>query len=277
MIAARSLTKSYGATPVLRGLSFTAAPGEITLLVGPNGAGKSTTMKIVAGLISADGGTVRVHGVDVGCERSKAQRSLAYLPQRPSFHPRLTVREILRFYARLRGLSAERSDAVIQLAALEEFARTRTGALSGGTRQRLGLALLLLPDAPVLLLDEPGLSLDPGWRTRLQELLQEEARRGKTVLVTTHLVAEWNAVTDRCLLCREGAIERELDPMNLPHDFDAPLLGSARVSRAGFGISPKRTLETVAIAPARGGKEDYAKARTPSPARETRALPGSGQ
>lgn len=269
--------KSYGAAPVLRGLSLTAAPGEITLLVGPNGAGKSTTMKIVAGLILAEGGTVRVHGVDVGRERNKAQRSLAYLPQSPSFHPRLTVREILLFYARLRGLSPERSDAVIQLAALEEFARTRTGALSGGTRQRLGLALLLLPDAPVLLLDEPGLSLDPGWRTRLQELLQEEARRGKTVLVTTHLVAEWNGVTDRCLLCCEGAIERELDPMNLPHDFDPPLPGNARVPRAGFGVSPKRTLETITIAPARGGKEKFAKAGRPLPARGTRALPRIAQ
>jgi len=109
---------------------------------------------------------------------------------------------------------------MLDLASLGEFARVRTGALSGGTRQRLGLALLLLADAPVLLLDEPGLSLDPGWRKRLQETLHFEAQRGKTVLVTTHLVAEWNDVADRCLLCREGAIERELDPTDLPHDFD---------------------------------------------------------
>ena len=87
-------------------------------------------------------------------------------------------------------------------------------------RQRLGLALLLLADAPVLLLDEPGLSLDPGWRTRLQETLHFEAQRGKAVLVTTHLIAEWNNVADRCLLCRDGVIEREIDPNNLPHNFD---------------------------------------------------------
>lgn len=94
------------------------------------------------------------------------------------------------------------------------------GALSGGTRQRLGLALLLLPDAPVLLLDEPGLSLDPTWRKRLQKTLRFEAERGKAVLVTTHLIAEWNNIAHRCLLCRDGKIERELDPKNLPHNFD---------------------------------------------------------
>ena len=96
----------------------------------------------------------------------------------------------------------------------------RTGALSGGMRQRLGLALLLLPESPVLLLDEPGISLDPGWRTRLQEILREEAAQRRAVLVTTHLIAEWNGIADRCLLCRDGEIEREIDPNDLPHNFD---------------------------------------------------------
>ena len=86
-------------------------------------------------------------------------------------------------------------------------------------RQLLGVAFLLLADAPVLLLDEPGLSLDPGWRKWLQQKLRFEAERGKTILVTTHLIAEWNDVADRCLLCRDGIIERELDPKNLPDDF----------------------------------------------------------
>ena len=124
----------------------------------------------------------------------------------------MTCGEILRFYARLRGVTASRYEAVLDLAGLREIERVRTSALSGGTRQRLGLALLLLPDAPVLLFDEPGLSLDPGWRKRLQETLRFEAERGKAVLVTTHLVREWNNVAHRCLLCRDGKIERELDP-----------------------------------------------------------------
>ena len=194
--------------------------GEITLLVGANGAGKSTTMKVLAGLIRPQKGSAHINGIDIVAQRIAAQRSLAYLPQRPSFHPRMTCAEILRFYARLRGVAASRYEAVLDLAGLREFERVRTSALSGGTRQRLGLALLLLPDAPVLLLDEPGLSLDPGWRQRLQDTLRFEAERGKTVLVTTHLVREWNNVAHRCLLCRDGKIERELDPTNLPHNFD---------------------------------------------------------
>ena len=220
MIAAEHLVKNYGGKEILRDMSISARPGEITILVGPNGAGKTTTVKILAGLVRPDGGTARINFCDVVRDRVKAQRSLSYLPQRPDFHPRLTCAQILRFYARLRGLPRSRCDAMLNLAGLSEFSRARAGDLSGGTRQRLGLALLLLPDAPALLLDEPGLSLDPAWRKRLQDTLRFEAERGKTVLLTTHLVAEWNGIAHRCLLCRNGRIERELDPTNLPKDFD---------------------------------------------------------
>ena len=220
MIAAEHLVKNYGRKPVLRDMSILARAGEITLLVGPNGAGKTTTVKALAGLIRLNGGTARINSFDIIRERIKAQRALSYLPQRPNFHPRLTCAEIIRFYARLRNLPSSRCEAMLDQTGLREFEGVRVGELSGGTRQRLGLALLLLPDAPALLLDEPGLSLDPAWRKRLQETLRFEAERGKAVLVTTHLIAEWNNVTQRCLLCRDGKIERELDPTNLPHDFD---------------------------------------------------------
>ena len=222
MIAVDRLTKSYGTKEVLRGMTFRAEPSAITLLVGPNGAGKSTTLKVLAGLIRPTSGLARVNGFDVMADRIKAQSRLAYLPQSPSFHPRLNCLEVLRFYARLRNVPIARCEAMLELTRLSDAADVRTGKLSGGMRQRLGLALLLLADAPILLLDEPGLSLDPAWRKRLQETLHFEAERGKTVLVTTHLIAEWNNVADRCLLCREGAIERELDPADLPQDFDAP-------------------------------------------------------
>lgn len=220
MITTEHLTKDYGPKPVLRDMSMLAKPGEITLLVGPNGAGKTTTMKVLAGLIRPSGGSAQISSFDVVRDRIKAQRALSYLPQRPNFHPRLTCAEILRFYARLRGVPLSRCEAMLDQIGLREFARMRIGELSGGTRQRLGVALLLLPDAPVLLLDEPGLSLDPSWRKRLQETLRFEAARGKAVLVTTHLVAEWNNVANRCLLCCDGKIERELDPTNLPHNFE---------------------------------------------------------
>lgn len=219
MIRANYLEKSYGRTPVLRGLSLEARPGEVTLIVGPNGAGKSTTIKLLAGLVRPDSGRATIAGHDLIHERVAAQRSVSYLPQQPSFHPRLTCLEVLRFYARLRNVPLARCDAMLELTGLTEAVHVRTRELSGGMRQRLGIALLLLPDAQVLLLDEPGLSLDPGWRKRLQETLHFESRRGKTVLVTTHLIAEWNNIADRCLLCRDGIIEQELDPADLQHDF----------------------------------------------------------
>ena len=220
MIAASELTKHFGHKEVLRGLSLEAKTGKITLLVGPNAAGKSTTVKVLAGLIRPTNGRASINGYDIIDQRIAAQRSLAYLPQRPSFHPKLTGLEILRFYARIRGVRQSRCTAVLEVAGLSDVAGVRTEKLSGGMRQRLGIALLLLADAPVLLLDEPGLSLDPGWRKRLQDTLRFESERGKAVLVTTHLIAEWNNVADRCLLCRHGIIERELDPKNLPHDFE---------------------------------------------------------
>ncbi|MGI9114037.1 MAG: ABC transporter ATP-binding protein, partial [Chthoniobacterales bacterium] len=175
MIEVETLRKSYGRKEVLRGLSMHLRAGEITLLVGANGAGKTTTIKILAGLLRADGGVARVNAYDVARQRTPALRSLAYLPQSPSFHPRFGCRELLRFYARLRGVALSRCDEMLALTGLSDVARVRSGALSGGMRQRLGIALLMLADAPVLLLDEPGLNLDPAWRRRLQEMLQAEA------------------------------------------------------------------------------------------------------
>src|SRR5262245_12317185 len=219
MISAENLTKSFGRKPILRGISLRTDAKQITLMVGPNGAGKSTTLKVLAGLIRPNSGATRINGFDIVKQRILAQRATAYLPQRPSFHPKLTCLEVLRFYAGLRGVPVSRCEAMLQLTGLGDVASVRTEKLSGGMRQLLGLAFLLLADSPVLLLDEPGLSLDPGWRKWLQQKLRFEAERGKTILVTTHLIAEWNNVADRCLLCRDGIIERELDPGNLPEDF----------------------------------------------------------
>jgi len=284
MISTQNLTKSFGRKPILRGISLHADPGQITLMVGPNGAGKSTTVKVVAGLIRPNSGTARVNGFDVVQQRIEAQRAAAYLPQRLSFHPKLTCLEILRFYAGLRGVPISRCEAMLQLTGLDDVAKMRTEKLSGGMRQLLGVAFLLLADAPILLLDEPGLSLDPRWRKWLQQKLRFEAQRGKTILITTHLIAEWNDVADRCLLCRDGIIERELDPKSLPNDFDeldsagvSPVThgrrfpGSARGSHATFG-----GLAEIPSEPARNEGRDLRRV-SESPAREAHELPRVAQ
>ncbi len=225
MIVAERLSKSYArGRAVLEGLSFSARPGELTLLVGANGVGKSTTLRILSGLIRPDGGDAWIAGCSVRRDRLGAQRRLSYLPQQIAFHPRLSCEAILRFYAGLRGLGdgegARRAARLLERVGLEAEAGKRTHALSGGLRQRLGLAVLLLPDAPVLLLDEPGLSLDPEWRGRLKAILQDESRRGRTVLIATHLLAEWEGAADRALCVRPGGKITELDPRRLRDDFE---------------------------------------------------------
>lgn len=216
MIEVAGLQKRFGPNPVLRDFTFTAGSGRITLLVGPNGSGKTTALRILAGVLRADGGSIRIGDADpVAGKAPPARGQIAYLPQALLFQPRLTCRQHVRFHARLRHQTRDRAEAMLIKSGLDEHAGTPAGLLSGGLRQRLGLAILFLPDAPVLLLDEPGLSLDPEWRSRLQGYLRDEAARGKTVLVTTHLIHEWEGVADRCLLCSGGRVVGETDPARI--------------------------------------------------------------
>ncbi len=215
MIAVEGLRKDLGSREVLRGMTFRAEPGSLTLMIGANGSGKTTVLKILAGLLRPDGGSIRIDGRN-GCRRHRNR--ISFLPQGLRFHPRLTCREVLRFYAGIRGVERDRAEAMLVRFGLEDVGGTLTSNLSGGMRQRLGLAVLLLPDVPVYLLDEPGLSLDPVWRREMQEILRKQASRRKTILVTTHLTAEWEGRADRVLICREGRIPGELPPDRMTDD-----------------------------------------------------------
>ncbi len=219
MIQVKNLTKRYGPNAVLSGIGFEAEASSVTLLVGANGAGKTTTLRILSGLLEPDAGDAWIHGHSIVRERLRAQSRLSYLPQTIAFHPRLSAAAVLRFYADLRGISRMRISSIVDQVGLSDHLHKPVAQLSGGLRQRLGLGVFLLPDAPVLLLDEPGLSLDPEWRDRLVEILQAEAQRGKAVLVTTHLLAEWEGVADRALVCRGGGIVEEIDPQHLRAGF----------------------------------------------------------
>ena len=210
MILARDLSKSFGARSVLRGIDLAVEPGAITLMVGANGAGKTTTLRILAGLSEADAGAVSIHGHDLKKERAAALAHLSFLPQAPRFHPRLTTLQTAVFYGGLRGRSPREAEAALDSWGVLEFAHVPTGKLSGGLRQRLALAIFALANAPVLLLDEPGLSLDPEWRRSLQDFLVSEAERGRTILVATHLLGEWEGKADRCLLVENGRSQGEL-------------------------------------------------------------------
>lgn len=233
MIEAIDLHKSFGAKSVLSGASFSVEEGAVAALVGPNGSGKTTTLHVLAGLATPDAGTARIGGVDVVRDRSDAQAKLAFLPQDVRFHDALTPRQVLRFYADVRrerserperseevpsgaevvsgprGADADRIGAVLRRVDLTAAAEQPCGTLSGGMRQRLGLALLALSDPEVLLLDEPGLSLDPDWRRALMQWLRDCADTGATVLMATHLLEVWRPTIDRVLTCTDGLIRAE--------------------------------------------------------------------
>jgi len=228
MIAITHLSKAYGRHRVLDGLDLVARPGEVTLLVGANGSGKTTTLRQLSGLSAPDAGSIQIAGIDLATARLAALTRLSFLAQSPRFHPRLTTREILDFYARLRGLAPERVDEAEARWGLGDVRSRTTGCLSGGTRQRLALAIQSLPAAPVLVLDEPGLSLDPDWRRFLHGELHSAARRGVTVLVATHLLGEWEGQADRCLVLEEGRVARELPPSRLREAFPFALPSAVR-------------------------------------------------
>lgn len=207
----------------LKGFNLCAESGRLTLLAGPNGAGKSSSLKVASAFWRPSSGRVRVDGHDITGSCGKTRRYVAYLPQSVAFHTRLKTRDIIEFYAELEGRDAEEADAALERFDLQSHARDVSGALSGGLRQRLGLAVLSLSRAPVLLLDEPGLSLDPPWRSRLQAWLKAEAADGRTVLVATHLLAEWEGRADACFLCGDGQVIGNLDPDTLKNACLLPL------------------------------------------------------
>ncbi len=211
MIEVADLYKSFGDAAVLKGASFSAALGTATVLVGPNGSGKTTTLHVLAGLVTPDAGTARIDGTDVTTDRTAAQERLAFLPQDVRFHDALTPRQVLRFYAGLRDAPDARLDALLDDVGLADAAQKSCGALSGGMRQRLGIAVFELARAPVLLLDEPGLSLDPKWRGFLMDRLRARVQEGATVLIATHLLDVWRPLADRVLRC-DGGTFREVEP-----------------------------------------------------------------
>lgn len=221
MIAIDGLRKRFGSREVLRGLDLVVRPGAVHLLVGANGAGKTTLLRCLAGLTEPDAGRVLLNGADLRTDRANALVQLAFLPQAPRFHPRLTTRQVARYYGRLRRRSDAEVDAELGNWDLAEHAAVITSHLSGGLRQRLALAVFALARAPVLVLDEPGLSLDPAWRERLAVFLTGQARADRTVLVATHLLGEWEGRADTCFWIREGVIGGELPPAGLRASFAA--------------------------------------------------------
>ena len=211
MIHVDSLSKWYGATRAITDLSFQVERGGIVGFLGPNGAGKTTTMRILTGSLGATKGSARIGDLDVFESPREVKELIGYLPENPPLYADMTVRSYLRFCAQLRGVRSERVavDRVIQRVGLEDVAPRIIGHLSKGYRQRVGLAQALVHDPKVLILDEPASGLDPGQRVEIRELVRELAAGDTTVLLSTHVIPEVEAICDRVIIINQGQIVRE--------------------------------------------------------------------
>jgi ABC-2 type transport system ATP-binding protein len=208
-IRVQNLTKEYGKQRAVNQISLTVQPGEIVGFLGPNGAGKSTTMKIATGYLPPTDGTVEVNGFDVRTQPMDVRRSVGYLPEHNPLYLDLYVKEYLRFAGSLHNLRGsdltQRITEMIELVGLGREQHKRIGQLSKGYRQRVGLAQALLHNPPVLILDEPTTGLDPNQLAEIRQVIRE-AGRDKTVLFSTHIMQEVEAVCDRVVIINRGQI-----------------------------------------------------------------------
>jgi ABC-2 type transport system ATP-binding protein len=193
-IAARGLVKRYGDRVALRGVSLVAGRGELVAVIGPNGAGKTTLLSILAGIQRADDGDV------------DAPASIGWVPQQPALYGKLTVEENLTLFARLERSPHPRAsvDRMLELTDLGDRAGDQVATLSGGNRQRVNIAIGLLGEPEVLLLDEPSSALDPRQRERLWEFILRLAGEGTTVVYATHHIQEADRYANRLVVLADG-------------------------------------------------------------------------
>ncbi|MCZ2830400.1 ABC transporter ATP-binding protein [Modestobacter sp. VKM Ac-2986] len=203
MIVARDLTKTYGDKTVVDSLSFTVEPGRVTGFLGPNGAGKSTTMRMVVGLDRPTAGSVTVNGRSYA-DSPAPLREVGALLEARALHPGRTARDHLRWLAASNGIPRSRIDEVLDLVGLESVADQRVGRFSLGMGQRLGIAVALLGDPPVVVLDEPVNGLDPEGIRWVRGLARELAGQGRAVLVSSHLMSEMALTADHLLVIGRG-------------------------------------------------------------------------
>ena len=207
-IHVRNLTKKFKRFVAVNDVSLDVEAGETFALLGPNGSGKTTTLKCMVGLTLPTSGNIAVEGFDVLRNSREAKRLMSFLPQRVSFSDQLTGREVLEFYCRLRRLPAQRIDETLNTSNFHfngSFEKS-VSQFSGGMIQRLGLAVACLPDTPVLVLDEPTVSLDPNGAIQFREFLASLKRKGKTIVFSSHMLADVEQLADRVAILVGGKL-----------------------------------------------------------------------
>jgi ABC-2 type transport system ATP-binding protein len=215
------LHKRFGSRTVVDGVSFHVGAGETYGLLGPNGAGKTTTISMICGLLRADAGTVTVAGRRIRPEDPRGKAAIGLVPQDIALYPDLTARENLTFFGRLQGLKRRylqaRSAAVLELVGLADRADDRIATYSGGMKRRANIAVALLHEPPLLVLDEPTVGVDPQSRNAILESIEQLGGAGLSVLYTTHYMEEAERLCDRIGIIDEGRLIAEGSRSELVH------------------------------------------------------------
>jgi ABC-2 type transport system ATP-binding protein len=205
LIEARELTKRFGDKVAVDNLSFSVLPGRVTGFLGPNGAGKSTTMRLILGLDRPNGGTATIGGLTYG-QLPRPLHTVGALLEARSLHTGRSARNHLLFLAQTQGFPARRVDEVLELVGLTEVARKRAGGFSLGMTQRLGIAAAMLGDPAVLMLDEPANGLDPEGIRWIRNLMQQLAREGRTIFVSSHVMSEMAVTAEHLIVIGRGKL-----------------------------------------------------------------------
>ena len=215
-IEVTQLLKQYGEQKAVNGVSFAVNKGEIVGFLGPNGAGKSTTMKIITGYLQADGGKALVCGQDVATDPIAVKKKIGYLPEANPIYPDMYVREYLAFVAGIHQLKDVKAavEKVITLTGLTVESKKKIGQLSKGYKQRVGLAAALIHEPEVLILDEPTSGLDPNQIIEIRNVIKQQGQN-KTVLFSSHILQEVEAICDRVIIINKGNIVADDRLVNL--------------------------------------------------------------
>ena len=204
-IEVHSLKKNYGSLKAVDGISFNVNKGEVFGLLGPNGAGKTTTIEILEGLRERDGGDVKVLGFDPWKNGYELHKKIGVIPQEFNFIEKITPREAIIYYADLFNIKVD-PDEILKEVLLEESAKTNFDSLSGGQKQKMGLALSLVNTPELLFLDEPTTGLDPNARRAIWDVIRGLKAKGKTIILTTHYLDEAQQLSDRVAIMDHGKI-----------------------------------------------------------------------
>jgi ABC-2 type transport system ATP-binding protein len=245
-IEVEHLTKCYGSLVAVNDISFNVRQGELFAFLGPNGAGKTTTVEIVETIRRPTSGKVRLLGMDVTKEKRHIVPRIGVLPQGFSSFDRITVRETMQYYSRLFSCSNADIDGLIELVNLKDKAKEQYMRLSGGLKQRLGIAIALVNDPEVVFLDEPTTGLDPRARREVWEVLLGLKKEGKTVFLTTHYMEEAELLADTVAIISKGKIIAMDSPVQLiESNADYLVLTLQSVDEKAFEIVGKMGFKPV--------------------------------